>query len=144
VQLTATAAQQAMRGYCALRRKVPTDWAARRGTVAHTPHPSSACIIVQWDGLKAGESWPHGTIEYEAIMTRKTVDSTSDERVVNNVMRHEYRVLSPIEKEQMRTIKDEGLKFWQLVGELGKSREISLAQTRIEEATMWAIKHLTA
>jgi hypothetical protein len=76
-------------------------------------------------------------------MARK-IDSTSDERVINNVMRHEYRVLSPIEKEQMREIKDKGLEFWQLVGGLGSSREISLAQTRIEEAVMWAVKHLTA
>jgi hypothetical protein len=75
-------------------------------------------------------------------MARK-VDSTSDERTVNNVMRHEYRVLSPIEKDQMKALKDKGLEFWQMVGELGSSREISLAQTRIEEATMWAVKHIT-
>jgi hypothetical protein len=156
VRLTAAAAQQALRGYCVLRRKVTTDWAARRGTVMHTPHPGGACIVIRWDGLKGNESWPHGTLEHikhypdtsldrrVTMTSRKTVDSTSDERVVNNVMRHEYRVLSPIEKEQMREIKDKGLEFWKLVGELGKSREISLAQTRIEEATMWAIKHLTA
>jgi hypothetical protein len=78
----------------------------------------------------------------EGTMARK-VDSTSDERVVNNVMRHEYRVLSDAEKDQMREIKDKGLEFWQLVGGLGSSREISLAQTRIEEATMWAVKHIT-
>lgn len=29
-----------------------------------------------------------------------TVDSTSDERTVNNVMRHQYRVLTDAEKQQ--------------------------------------------
>jgi hypothetical protein len=43
--------------------------------------------------------------------TNKTefVDSASDERVVNNVMRHAYRVLSDSEKAQMQKIKDVGL-----------------------------------
>jgi hypothetical protein len=71
------------------------------------------------------------------------VGSSSDERVVNNVMRHEYRVLSPIEKDQMKEIKDKGLEFWQLAGALGASREVSLAQTKIEEAVMWAVKSIT-
>ena len=72
------------------------------------------------------------------------VDSGSDERTVNNVMRHEYRVLSENEKEQMRQIKDMGLDFHNAVGELGDSRELAIARTRIEEAVMWAVKHITA
>lgn len=76
-------------------------------------------------------------------MDRETVDSTSDQRVKNNVMRHEYRILSDAEKEQMRAIKDEGLKFHALVDSLGVSRELSLAKTKIEEAVMWAVKHIT-
>jgi hypothetical protein len=73
----------------------------------------------------------------------KTVDSTSDERVVNNVMRHEYRVLTDTEKTQMKTIKDMGLSFYAMCDKLGSSREMSLAKTKIEEAVMWAVKHLT-
>ncbi|RAK51184.1 Acb2/Tad1 domain-containing protein [Phenylobacterium soli] len=73
-----------------------------------------------------------------------TVDSTSDERTVNNVMRHAYRVLSDAEKAQMQAIKDEGLKFHDLVEDIGASRELSLAKTKIEEAVMWAVKHITA
>ncbi|GGI82117.1 hypothetical protein GCM10007973_18220 [Polymorphobacter multimanifer] len=41
------------------------------------------------------------------------VSSTSDERTVNNAMRHGYRVLSDAEKQQMQALKDTGLAFWQ-------------------------------
>lgn len=71
------------------------------------------------------------------------VDSTSDARVSNNVMRHEYRILSEEEKAQMKGIKDLGLEFVQMLNGLGKSRELSLAITKVEEATMWGVKHLT-
>ncbi len=40
------------------------------------------------------------------------VNSTSDNRTVNNVMRHEYRVLTDAEKSAMQTIKDKGLELW--------------------------------
>jgi hypothetical protein len=72
-----------------------------------------------------------------------TVDSTSDERTVNNVMRHEYRVLTDDEKSAMQTIKDQGLALWNVFDNIGQSREMSLAKTKIEEAVMWAVKHLT-
>ena len=39
-----------------------------------------------------------------------TVDSTSDARIANNVMRHEYRLLSDDEKALMKDIKDSKLK----------------------------------
>jgi hypothetical protein len=75
------------------------------------------------------------------------VSSTSDERVVNNAMRHSYRVLSDVEKAQMQSIKDSGASFYNLLTEVGQglsSRELSLAKTKIEEAVMWAVKHITA
>ena len=82
-----------------------------------------------------------------------TVDSTSDARTVNNVMRHAYRVLSDVEKAQMQKIKDMGLEFYNLLVSVGgaepgpvgrmSSRELSLAATKIEEAVMWAVKHIT-
>jgi hypothetical protein len=85
------------------------------------------------------------------------VDSESDERTVNNLMRHQYRVLRDDEKEQMRDIKDAGLAFVALLHSIGgttkeftlghdarqSSRELSIAQTKIEEAVMWAVKHVT-
>ena len=73
-----------------------------------------------------------------------SVDSTSDGRSINNTMRHAYRVLSDAEKANMQAIKDEGLTFHELIAGMGNSREISLAKTKIEEAVMWAVKHITA
>lgn len=73
-----------------------------------------------------------------------SVDSASDDRTVNNTMRHAYRVLTDAEKANMQTIKDQGLRFHDLVAGMGNSRELSIAKTKIEEAVMWAVKHITA
>ena len=75
--------------------------------------------------------------------TPQTVQSTSDERTVNNVMRHAYRVLSDDEKAQMHAIKDKGLELHNLLEGIGQSREIALAKTKVEEAVMWGVKHIT-
>lgn len=72
------------------------------------------------------------------------VDCTSDERTVNNVMRHAYRVLSDEEKAAMQKLKDDGLALHEFINSLGNSRELSLAKTKVEEAVMWAVKHITA
>jgi len=77
-------------------------------------------------------------------VTNRSVDSTGDERVVNNVMRHEYRVLTDSEKAAMKEIKDLGLAFHNLIAALGNSREVSIAKTKAEEAVMWAVKHITS
>lgn len=74
----------------------------------------------------------------------ETVDSASDERTVNNVMRHQYRVLGDNEKAQMKRIKDVGVLLLTEIDNLGGSREISLAKTKVEEAVMWAVKHITS
>lgn len=72
-----------------------------------------------------------------------TVASTSDARTVNNVMRHAYRVLSDEEKKAMQEVKDLGLALHEKIAALGISRELSIAKTKVEEAVMWAVKHLT-
>lgn len=72
-----------------------------------------------------------------------TVESVSNERTVNNTMRHQYRVLTDDEKAQMQKIKDLGLEMLTYVDSVGQSREMSLAKTKIEEAVMWAVKHVT-
>lgn len=81
-----------------------------------------------------------------------TVSSTCDQRVTNNVMRHNYRVLNEEEKNQMQGIKDMGMQFYNYLHGIGgtnmdndklASRELSLAATKIEEAVMWAVKHIT-
>ena len=73
-----------------------------------------------------------------------SVESTSDQRTVNNTMRHQYRVLSDAEKANMQKIKDMGLAFHDFIAGIGNSREISLAKTKVEEAVMWAVKSITA
>lgn len=72
------------------------------------------------------------------------VDSASDDRTANNAVRHQYRVLSDDEKATMVRMKDLGADFINLCNATGKSRELSLAVTKIEEAVMWAVKHVTA
>lgn len=72
-----------------------------------------------------------------------TVDSTSDNRVVNNVMRHQYKVLSDDEKVAMQIIKDKGLEFFNYLESFTNSRELSIAKTKLEECVMWAVKHIT-
>jgi hypothetical protein len=73
-----------------------------------------------------------------------SVNSESDARVVNNVMRHQYRVLTDDEKAAMLLIKDRGLEFVGTIDNVvPKGREASLAKTKIEEAVMWAVKGLT-
>ncbi|MGA8026443.1 MAG: hypothetical protein WB992_04805 [Bryobacteraceae bacterium] len=87
---------------------------------------------------------------------KEFVESTSDRRVANNIMRHQYRVLTDQEKQWMQNIKDMGLAFIRDLHVLGGtadqfdagedrcgSRELSLAQTKMEEAVMWAVKHIT-
>jgi hypothetical protein len=71
------------------------------------------------------------------------VDSASDARTANNAVRHTYRVLSDEEKALMVAMKDAGAAFLTLCDSAGASRELSLAKTKIEEAVMWAVKHVT-
>lgn len=73
----------------------------------------------------------------------KKIDSTSDQRVKNNVMRHEYRQLTEVEKAAMKTFKDKGLAWVDFCDQQGQSRELSIAKTKMEEAVMWAVKHVT-
>lgn len=73
----------------------------------------------------------------------KHVESTSDDRTANNVMRQEYRTLTDAEKRSMKLVKDAGADFLDLVEGMGSSRETALAKTKIEEAVMWAVKHIT-
>ncbi|PZU23931.1 MAG: hypothetical protein DI589_06650 [Shinella sp.] len=73
----------------------------------------------------------------------ETVSSTSDDRTVNNTMRHTYRVLSDAEKATMQALKDKGQELLDLIEVCGGSRELSIAKTKTEEAVMWAVKHVT-
>lgn len=71
------------------------------------------------------------------------LDSASDDRTANNAVRHTYRVLSDIEKQQMVDLKDAGAAFIAICQNIGGSRELALAITNAEQAVMWAVKHVT-
>lgn len=82
-----------------------------------------------------------------------SIDSTSKDRTVNNAVRHQYRVLSDAEKEQMQQVKDMGAAFIAKLHEIGgtdpngdrfASRDLSLANTHAEDAVMRAVRHITA
>ena len=55
-----------------------------------------------------------------------------------------YRALTEEEKRLHDEIKDCAQKLELVIDRLPKSREQSLAMTKLEEAIMWAIKGLTA
>jgi len=74
---------------------------------------------------------------------KRKLESTDDKRTSNNVMRHKYRELNPLEKGQMEMVKDLSLTLYDYIDSIGKSRELSIAKTKVEEATMWAVKHIT-
>jgi hypothetical protein len=55
--------------------------------------------------------------------------SESDERTVNNDVRHQYRVLTPAEKLAMVRLKDHGAFFLDLIDQdVPKGREASIAK----------------
>jgi hypothetical protein len=72
-----------------------------------------------------------------------TVDAQSDDRTLNNVMRHEYRVLTDDEKAKMLAVKDAGVALLKAIQATGHNRHNSLAITRIEEGVMWCVKGIT-
>jgi U3 small nucleolar RNA-associated protein 14 len=73
------------------------------------------------------------------------ISSESDNRTINNTMRHQYRVLTEEEKKAMVAVKDAGLAFLETLDKFCQpGREASLAKTKVEEAVMWAVKGLTA
>lgn len=83
----------------------------------------------------------------------KSVNSASDDRTVNNAVRHQYRVLGDKEKQQMLEIKDLGAAFIAKLHEIGEtdpagerfaSRNLALAFGHIEDAVYRAVKHITA
>ena len=62
----------------------------------------------------------------------------------DNRMRHNYRPLDEKEKMHILALKDAGLSFLTLCDSIGTSRELSVAKTNMEQAVMWAVKHMTA
>jgi len=65
-----------------------------------------------------------------------------DERMANAI-RHAYRPLSDEEKLQMTEVKDIAADFISACGRIGRSRELSLAITNMQQASFWAVQHIT-
>jgi hypothetical protein len=54
-----------------------------------------------------------------------------------------YRPLSSDERENMYLVKEKGQEFLDFLDTLGRSPEMGQAKIRLEEAVMWAVKHIT-
>jgi len=57
--------------------------------------------------------------------------------------RQSDRVLTDEEKNSLEDIRGLGDLFLGVCDAHGSSRELSIAKTKIEEAVMWAVKHVT-
>lgn len=79
----------------------------------------------------------------KSVSTGK-VESISDDRVANNVVRHEYRILSDEEKLQMKAVKDLGAEFIRNCDQIGRSADLTVAKRKMQEAVFWAVYHITA
>lgn len=55
-----------------------------------------------------------------------------------------YRSLSTTERETMYAVKEKGKEFLDLIDQVGSSDELTIAKRRVEEAVMWAVKHISA
>ncbi len=53
-----------------------------------------------------------------------------------------YRTLSGPELERVQALKELGAEMLDIIHATGASRELDLAQSRIEEAIFWAVKHV--
>ena len=72
------------------------------------------------------------------------IDSASDERIEIDPVRHQYRILTNVEKKAMTHIKDMGLGLIRAIeANVQSSRESLIAVEKVEEAIMWAVKGLT-
>jgi hypothetical protein len=60
-----------------------------------------------------------------------------------DVMRMEYRPLNADQSAQILAIKGNAASLYGHLCTFGASRELSLAKTKLEEAVMWATKHIT-
>jgi RecB family exonuclease len=60
-----------------------------------------------------------------------------------DVMRRVGRQLTATEQAALDEIKKLGNELHAILHTLGTSREVSLAKTKLEEAVMWASKHIT-
>lgn len=58
-------------------------------------------------------------------------------------MRMNYRPMSDSEKEKLAKTKLSYQALWDILDDMGSSRELSTAKTYLETSCMWMTKHLT-
>lgn len=157
---------------------------------AANPDASPSASHESWLAEKRADGWSYGPVKdpakkehpcfvpYEQLpveqkvkdylfsavcrqMLSQLVESTSDQRTVNNHLRHQYRVLTDDEKALVAEIKDKGAEFIDLLHKAGAtgpydrfgahggdpnrfgSRNLALAFGHIEDAVYRAVKHVT-
>jgi hypothetical protein len=77
-------------------------------------------------------------------MSNDSVSATGPDRGVNNFGRHSYRKLADNEAKLVTAIKDATQEFAELIAEAPPSHERDVALDRLAEASMWAIRGITA
>ena len=75
---------------------------------------------------------------------RSELEYNAADDVDEDVMRMTPRQLTDDDKDKLVAIKGNAASLHGFFGTLGTSRELSLAKTKLEEAVMWAVKHVTA
>jgi uncharacterized protein YeaO (DUF488 family) len=78
------------------------------------------------------------------VMRRLTLFSHLKEKKVTDIFRKAYRELNAQEKQQLERLKDQAAALHNTITIGERTREISLAVTKLEEAVMWAVKSITA
>ena len=63
---------------------------------------------------------------------------------MRDVMRINSAKLTSLNKDALVAIKEAGNHLHQQLEDLGTSRELSTAKTKLQEAIMWAVNHLTS
>lgn len=90
--------------------------------------------------------------KHEPGAGRTFVQSTDDNRVMNNSTRQKYRVLTESEKTHVEKIKTLGAQFIEALHDIGDAdgsnrlssiNDLLLAKIHVEDAVMRAVRHIT-
>lgn len=87
---------------------------------------------------------PHGQGVADGIESDVTNGSMETQMQNADAVGLTYRSLSSSEREMMYTVKEKGKEFLDLIDQIGFSEELATAKRRVEEAVMWAVKHISA
>lgn len=80
---------------------------------------------------------------HAAIASGESSGPTQSDSAGTRAMRPSYRSLSESEAKDLDELKVLGAQLWDKFDSLGPGRETALAKTNLEQAIMWAVKHIT-